>query len=88
MSEEAIGHNAVDAEKLKQYVNAILEVRTEREALAMDERGLFAKADEEGLDPKKIREVLREMNRPKDADYKYLLNRYLTSLGKEKLYHE
>lgn len=88
MPEEAISHNAVDAEKLKSVITRILDVRKQKEELGMDEKAIFAKADEDGLDPKKIKEVLAELKRPKEDDYKYLVNRYLISVGLPKKYAE
>ena len=77
------GHNSVDRDRLKNFVERIENLAGEKDALANDIREVYGEAKATGFDTKILRRViaLRKMDRDERLEQETLIDLYLSALG-------
>jgi len=77
-----IGHNSIDGEALKVYVDRLEKLDEERISVVGDMKSVVDEAKDRGLDPKTIRAVLRWRKKSKEAREEELemLEAYMNAL--------
>ena len=83
MSNAEIGHNSVDAEKLRAFVERVERLEEEKKALGDDIKDVYAEAKGKGFDAKIMRRIvaLRKIDRDTRRETEAILDVYLTALG-------
>ena len=73
----------IAGENLKRYIERIEVLTEEREALGADIREIYARAKNEGFDPKVMRQVIKikNMDKAEREEQESLLDIYLHALG-------
>jgi len=80
---EGAGHNSVDRDRLKNFVERIENLADEKDALANDIREVYGEAKGVGFDTKILRRViaLRKMDNDSRREEEAILDLYLSALG-------
>ena len=80
---EGAGHNSVDRDRLKNFVERVERLAEEKDAIATDIREVYGEAKGVGFDTKILRRViaLRKMDRDERAEQEAVLDLYLSALG-------
>lgn len=78
-----IGHNGVNADLLRAFIERVEKLEEEKRALAEDIKDIYAEAKGVGYDAKIIRKIvaMRRMDRDKRREEEELLDIYLSALG-------
>jgi uncharacterized protein (UPF0335 family) len=78
-----IGHNGVDASRLRAFVERVEKLEEEIRALNDDKKELYSEARGTGYDPKILKRVvaIRRMDRDKRQEEEAILDLYLGALG-------
>ena len=78
-----IGHNGVAADELRQFVERIEQLETEKAGIASDIKDVYAELKGRGFDTKAVREIIRM--RKQDAaerqEREAILETYMSALG-------
>lgn len=78
-----IGHNSVDAPRLKAFIERIERLEEDKKAIADDIKDVYAEAKGTGYDPKIMRKVvrLRKVDAAKRQEEEETLDAYMRALG-------
>ena len=80
---EGAGHNSVDRDRLKNFVERVERLTEEKDVIATDIREVYGEAKATGFDTKILRRViaLRKMDRDEREEQETVLDLYLSALG-------
>jgi len=80
---KSVGHNSVDRDKLKDFVERIERLDEDKDAITTDIREVYGEAKAVGFDTKILRRViaLRKMDRDERLEQETLIDLYLSALG-------
>jgi len=80
---EGAGHNSVDRDRLKNFVERIENLADEKDALANDIREVYGEAKATGFDTKILRRViaLRKIDNDSRKEQEAIMDLYLSALG-------
>jgi len=80
---EGAGHNSIDRDRLKNFVDRIERLAEEKDVIATDIREVYGEAKATGFDTKILRRViaLRKMDRAEREEQETVLDLYLSALG-------
>ena len=80
---EGAGHNSVDRDRLKNFVERVERLTEEKDAIATDIREVYGEAKGVGFDTKILRHViaLRKMDNDSRREEEAILDLYLSALG-------
>lgn len=78
-----IGHNSVNGDHLRSYIERIEKLEDEKRTISDDIKDVYAEAKGTGFDPKMMRKVvsLRKMEKAKRDEEEAILGLYLAALG-------
>lgn len=78
-----VGHNGVNSEHLRAFIERIEKLEEEKRAIADDIKDVYAEAKGTGFDAKIIRKIvsMRRMDRDKRREEEEILDLYLSALG-------
>ena len=80
---EGAGHNSVDRDRLKAFVERVERLTEEKDALATDIREVYGEAKATGFDTKILRRViaLRKIDNDSRKEQEAIMDLYLSALG-------
>ena len=80
-----IGHNSVNGDHLRQFIERIEKLEEEKRVIADDIKDVYAEAKSTGFDAKMIRKIvaMRRVEEAKRQEEEAILELYLAALGME-----
>jgi uncharacterized protein (UPF0335 family) len=80
-----IGHNSVNGDHLRQFIERVEKLEEEKRGIADDIKGVYAEAKSTGFDAKMIRKIvaMRRVEEAKRQEEEAILELYLAALGTE-----